>query len=47
MGLNQLGVLTVGTLVPKDGERTLLHSNLLVISPWSSKPPLFVGSRRS
>ena len=30
MGLDQLGVLTVGTVVPKDGEHTLL-----VISPLS------------
>ena len=30
MGLDQLGVLTVGTLVPKDGEHTLL-----VFPPWS------------
>ena len=30
MGLDQLGVLTVGTLVPKAGEETLL-----VIPPWS------------
>ena len=39
MGLNQLGVLTVGTLVPKEGGHTLIHSNLLVIPPWSRKPP--------
>ena len=30
MGLDQLGVLTLGTLVPKGGEHTLL-----VIPPWS------------
>ena len=30
MGLDQLGVLTVGTLVPKEAEHTLL-----VIPPWS------------
>ena len=30
MGLDQLGVLTVGTLVCKEGEHTLL-----VIPPWS------------
>ena len=30
MGLDQLGVLTVGTLVAKEGEHTLL-----VIPPWS------------
>ena len=47
MGRNQFGVLTVGTLFPKEGAHTLLHSTLLVIPPWSSKPPLFVGSSRS
>ena len=47
MGLDQLGVLTLGTLVPKEGEHILLHSTLLVIPPWSSKPLLFVGSPRS
>ena len=46
MGLDQLGVLTVGTRFPKEGEHTLLHSTLLVIPPWSSKPPIFVGSRK-
>ena len=30
MGLDQLGVLTVGTLVPKEGAQTLL-----VVFPWS------------
>ena len=30
MGLDQLGVLTVGTPVPKEGEHTLP-----VITPWS------------
>ena len=47
MPLDQLGVLTVGTLVPKVGEHTLLHSTLLVISPWTRKPGLFVGSPTS
>ena len=47
MVLDQLGVLTVGTLVPKEGAHTLLHSTLLVLLPWSSKPTLFVGSLRS
>ena len=47
MGLDQLGVLTVGTLVHKEGSHTLLHSTLLVIPPWTRKPPLFVGSPRS
>ena len=32
MGLQQSGVLTVGSLVPKEGIPTLLHDNLLVIS---------------
>ena len=47
MGLDQLGVLTVDTLVPKEGGHTLLHSILLVIPHWSRKPPLFVRSPRS
>ena len=47
MGLDQSGVLTVGTLVPKEGGYTLLHNTLLVIHPWSRKPALFVGSPRS
>ena len=34
MGLDQLAVLTVRTLVPKKGEHTLLHSTLLVIPSW-------------
>ena len=42
MGLDQSGVLTGGVLVPKEGGHTLLHSTLLVIPPWSIKPPLFV-----
>ena len=33
MGLDQLGVLTVGTLVPKQGGHTLLHNTLLVNPP--------------
>ena len=44
MGLDQLGVLTLGRLVPKEGGHTLLHSSLLVIPPWTRKPPLFDGS---
>ena len=40
MGLDQLGVLTVGTPVPKVGGHTLLHSILLVVPPWSRKPRL-------
>ena len=47
MGLDQSAVLTVGTLVPKEGEHTLLHRTLLVIPPWSSQPPIFDGSPRS
>ena len=33
MGLDHSGVLTVGTLVPKEGEHTLLHNTLLVFYP--------------
>ena len=47
MGLDKSGVLTVGTLVPKESGHTLLHNALLVIPPWSRKPPFFVGSLRS
>ena len=47
MGLDQSGVLTVGSLVPKEGRQTLPHNTLLVIPPWCSKPPFFVGSPRS
>ena len=47
MGLDHSKVLTVGTLVPKEGGHTLLHNTWLVIPPWSSKPPFFVGSPRS
>ena len=32
MGLDQPGVLTVGSPVPKEGRNTLLHNTLLVIS---------------
>ena len=44
MGLDQSGVLTVGSLVPKEGRHTLPHNTLLVIPPWCSKPPFFDGS---
>ena len=47
MGLDQSGVLTVGSLVPKEGIHTLRHNTLLVSPPWCSKPPFFVGSPRS
>ena len=47
MGLDQSGVLTVGTLVFKEGGHTPLHNTLLVIPPWSRKPPLFVDCPRS
>ena len=47
MGLDQSEVLTVGSLVPKEGGHTLPHNTLLVIPPWCSKPPFFVGSPRS
>ena len=33
MGLDNSGVLTVNTLVPKEGGHTLLHNTLLVIRP--------------
>ena len=33
MCLDQSGVLNVGTLVPKEGRHTLLHSTLLGIPP--------------
>ena len=36
MGLDQSGVLTVGSLVPKEGRHTLLHNTLLAIPPLSS-----------
>ena len=47
MGLDESGVLTVGTLASKEGGHTLPHSTLLVNPPWSSKPPFFVGSPTS
>ena len=47
MGLDQTGVLTVGTLVPKGDGHNLLHYTLLVIPPWSRKPLFFAGSPRS
>ena len=40
MGLDHSGVLTVGTLVPKEGGHTLLHCTCLSFSPG-------VGSHRS
>ena len=33
MGLDQSGVLTLGTLVPEEGRHTLLQNTLLVIPP--------------
>ena len=36
MGLDQSGVLTVGSLVPKEGRHTLPHNTLLVIPAWCS-----------
>ena len=47
MGLDLSRVLAVGKVVPKEVGHTLLHSTLLVIPPWSRKPPLFVCSPRS
>ena len=46
MGLDQPGVLTVGSLVAKEGRHTLPHNTLLVILPWCNKPPFFIGSPR-
>ena len=37
MGLDQSGVQTVGTLVPKEGGNTLLHNTLLVTRPLERK----------
>ena len=47
MDLDQSGVLTMGSLVSKEGRHTLPHNTLLVIPSWCSKPPFFVGSPRS
>ena len=47
MGLDHSEVLTVGSLVPKEGRHTLPHNTLLVIPPACSKRPFFVGSPRS
>ena len=47
MALDHLGVLTVGTLVTKEGGHILLRRTLLVIPRWSSKLPPFVGFPRS
>ena len=44
MGLNHVGVPTVGTLVPKLGRHTLSMITLLAIPPWSRKPTFLVGS---
>ena len=41
MGLDQSGVLTVGSLVPKEGRHTLPHNTLLVIPPWCSKRKVY------
>ena len=35
MGLDQLGVLTAGLPVPKEGEHTLVNHTLLALLPWS------------
>ena len=47
MGVDQSGVLTMGSLVPEEGRHTLPHNTLRVIPPLCSKPPFFVGSPRS
>ena len=46
MGLDQPGVLTLGTLVPKEGGHTLSVITLLAIRPWYRMPPLLVRSPR-
>ena len=43
MGLDQLGVLTVGRHVPKKGGYTLSFITLLAVCPWARKPPFPVG----
>ena len=43
MGLDQSGVLTVGSLVPKEGRHILPHNTLLVIPPWCGKPPYLLA----
>ena len=40
MAVEQLGVLTVGTLVSKEGGQTLSPITLLAISSRSKEPPL-------
>ena len=42
--MDQLGVLTVGTLVPKEGQHTLLYITLLAFPPWYRKLPFIAGS---
>ena len=42
--MDQLGVLTVGTLVPKEGRHTLPFITLLAFVPWSRNPPLLDAS---
>ena len=44
MVLDQLGVLTVGTLVPKEAGHTLSLITLLAIPPWSRRPAFLIGS---
>ena len=45
MGLDQSEVLTVGSLVPKEGRHILPHNTLLVVPPWCSKPPFILRSQ--
>ena len=47
MGLDQSEVLTVGSLVPKEGRHTLPQNTFLVIPQRCSKPPFFFGFPRS
>ena len=47
MGLDLLGIPTVGMAVRKEGGHTFSHNTLPVMPPWSRNPPLLVGSPRS
>ena len=43
-GMDQLGVLTLGTLVPKEGQQSLFLITLLAFRSWYRKPPFIVNS---
>ena len=47
MGLDQLGIVTMGTLVPKEDGHTLSLITWLAIPSWSRKPPFLMARRRS